>query len=54
MSALQQTVRAALPAFTDSLKDLPAGYPSLHVAVVSADLGAGEARPPECVLKDVA
>jgi hypothetical protein len=49
MAALQQTVRAALPAFTDSLKDLPAGYPSLHVAVVSADLGAGaDPMPADC------
>jgi hypothetical protein len=48
MAALAQTVRAALPAFTDALKDLPAGYPNLHVGVVSADLGAGVEDVPTC------
>jgi len=48
MAALAQTVRAALATFADALKDLPAGYPNLHVAVVSADLGAGAQDVPAC------
>jgi hypothetical protein len=48
MAPLAQTVRAALPAFADTLKNLPAGAPNLHVAVVSADLGAGAEVVPGC------
>jgi hypothetical protein len=48
MAPSQARLRAALPAFTDTLKALPAGYPNLHVAVVSADLGAGAWAVPGC------
>ena len=48
MAPLLQRLRASFTAFTDTLKDLPAGYPSLHVAVISADLGGGVDEPPGC------
>ena len=41
-------LRASFAAFTDTLKTLPAGYPNLHVAVVSSDLGAGADDVPGC------
>jgi hypothetical protein len=39
---------AAFGAFDDALRSLPAGYPDLHVAVVSADLGAGRFTVGSC------
>jgi hypothetical protein len=48
MAALAQTVRAALPSFTDTLLQMPARAPNLHVAVISADLGAGAEVVPGC------
>jgi hypothetical protein len=48
MAAAQGRLRAALPAFTDALAALPAGWPNLHVAVISSDLGAGGWDVPGC------
>jgi hypothetical protein len=48
MGPAQAKLRASLPAFTDTLKNLPAGYPNLHVAVISGDLGAGAYDSPGC------
>ena len=48
MGPAQAKLLASLPAFTDTLKSLPAGYPNLHVAVISGDLGAGENDSPNC------
>jgi hypothetical protein len=48
MAPLLERLRASFSAFTDTLRDLPAGYPSLHVAIVSADVGAGMWQDPGC------
>jgi hypothetical protein len=48
MAPLLARLGASFAAFTDTLRDIPAGYPSLHVAVVSADLGAGSWDDPGC------
>jgi hypothetical protein len=48
MAPALDRLRASFAAFTDTLKDLPAGYPNLHVAVISADLGAGPDDVPGC------
>jgi hypothetical protein len=42
MARAQGKLIAALPAFTDTLKNLPAGYPNLQVGIISGDLGSGE------------
>jgi hypothetical protein len=41
-------LRASFSAFTETLRTLPAGYPNLHVAVISSDLGAGAEDVPGC------
>jgi hypothetical protein len=41
MKPLQQKLVANFPVFMNVLKGLPGGLPSLHLAVVSSDLGAG-------------
>jgi hypothetical protein len=48
MAPAQAKLLAALPAFTDALETLPAGYPNLHVAVISGDVGAGAYASPGC------
>jgi hypothetical protein len=50
MARAQAKLIASLSAFTDTLKNLPAGYPDLHVGVISGDLGAGENESPGCNL----
>src|ERR1700758_1445428 len=48
MGAMQDRLRASYAAFTGTLETLPAGPPNLHVAVTSADMGAGVADVPGC------
>jgi hypothetical protein len=48
MAPLLARLRASFSAFTDTLGALPAGYPNLHVALVSTDLGAGFWDAPGC------
>ncbi|HEX4404270.1 MAG TPA: hypothetical protein VH560_05545 [Polyangia bacterium] len=48
MARAQGKLIAALPAFTDTLKNLPAGYPNLQVGIISADLGSGEDQSLGC------
>ncbi|HSZ81400.1 MAG TPA: hypothetical protein VLA14_03910 [Polyangia bacterium] len=50
MARAQAKLLASLSAFTDTLKTLPAGYPNLHVGVISGDLGSGENESPGCTL----
>jgi hypothetical protein len=40
MTAMQQKLLARLPAFTQGLQMLPGGLPSVHIAVISSDMGA--------------
>lgn len=40
MGAIQQKLSAQLPIFMQILQALPEGLPSLHIAVISADMGA--------------
>jgi hypothetical protein len=40
MTAMQQKLLAQLPVFMEVLQNLPNGLPSVHVAVVSSDMGA--------------
>ena len=40
MAPLQQKLLAQLPTFMQELQGLPMGLPSLHVAVISSDMGA--------------
>jgi hypothetical protein len=40
MTAMQQKLLAQLPVFMQTLRALPMGLPSIHVAVVSSDMGA--------------
>jgi hypothetical protein len=40
MAAMQQKLVAQLPTFMQGLQALPMGLPSVHVAVVSSDMGA--------------
>jgi hypothetical protein len=40
MAAIQQKLSAQLPVFMQILQNLPEGVPSLHVAVISSDMGA--------------
>ena len=40
MATMQQKLLAQLPTFMQGLQNLPMGIPSLHVAVVSSDMGA--------------
>jgi hypothetical protein len=40
MTSMQQKLLAQLPLFMQVLQNLPSGLPSLHVAVVSSDMGA--------------
>ncbi len=40
MTSMQQKLLAQLPTFMQVLQNLPSGLPSLHVAVVSQDMGA--------------
>jgi hypothetical protein len=40
MTAMQQKLLAQLPTFMQTLQALPMGLPSIHVAVVSSDMGA--------------
>ena len=42
--------RAAFAAFADTLGKRAAGYPNLHVAVISSDLGAGPEDGPGCTV----
>lgn len=51
MRPLQQKLVAQFPSFIQVLEGLPGGLPSLHLAVVSSDLGAGaysESDIPNC------
>ncbi|HTA21339.1 MAG TPA: hypothetical protein VK989_18735 [Polyangia bacterium] len=48
MARAQGKLIAALPAFTDTLENLPAGYPNLHVGIISGDLGSGENQSLGC------
>jgi hypothetical protein len=41
MAAAQSNLVAAFPSFIDKLSALPGGLPSLHLGVVSSDMGAG-------------
>ena len=40
MTTMQQKLLTQLPTFMQALQDLPTGLPSIHVAVVSSDMGA--------------
>ena len=40
MSSMQQKLVAELPVFVSALENLPGGFPDLHLAVVSSDMGA--------------
>src|ERR1700722_2741022 len=40
MTSMQQKLLTQLPTFMQVLQQLPTGLPSLHVAVVSQDMGA--------------
>jgi hypothetical protein len=40
MTAMQQKLQQQLPTFMQVLENLPTGLPSLHVAVVTSDMGA--------------
>ena len=40
MASMQQKLLAQLPTFLQVLQNLPMGLPSLHVAVISSDMGA--------------
>jgi hypothetical protein len=40
MAPAQARLLAGVKSFTDTLKGAPAGYPNLHLAVISSDLGA--------------
>ncbi len=40
MTSMQQKLAAQIPAFVSALQNLPMGLPSLHIAVVSSDMGA--------------
>ncbi|HXU62762.1 MAG TPA: hypothetical protein VN962_13725 [Polyangia bacterium] len=40
MSSMQQKLVAQLPVFVSTLENLPGGFPDLHLAVVSSDMGA--------------
>jgi hypothetical protein len=48
MAAPLTRLQASFGAFTETLRTLPAGYPNLHVAIVSSDLGAGAEDVPGC------
>jgi hypothetical protein len=48
MAPAQAKLLANLGAFTDTLKSAPAGYPNLHLGVISSDLGAGASTVPGC------
>jgi hypothetical protein len=48
MAPAQERLRASFAAFTETLRTLPAGYPDLHVAIISSDLGAGAEDVPGC------
>ena len=48
MAPAQARLLAGVKAFTDTLKSAPAGYPNLHLAVISSDLGAGASTVPGC------
>jgi hypothetical protein len=41
MQQEQDNLRRNFPAFIDELKKIPGGLPSLHIGVISSDLGAG-------------
>lgn len=40
MTSMQEKLVAQIPAFVTALQNLPMGLPSLHIAVVSSDMGA--------------
>ena len=40
MTSMQQKLAAQIPAFVSVLQNLPTGLPSIHIAVVSSDMGA--------------
>jgi hypothetical protein len=42
MAPLQNKLVSSFPVFMEALTSLPGGLPSLHIAVVSSDLGAGQ------------
>ena len=48
MDIAQSTLIKGLPAFMYVLKGLPSGLPDLHIAVVTADLGAGDGSITGC------
>ena len=40
MASMQEKLAAQIPAFVSALQNLPTGLPSIHIAVVSSDMGA--------------
>jgi hypothetical protein len=48
MAPAQAKLLTSFSAFTDTLENLPAGYPNLHVAVISGDMGAGASDVTGC------
>lgn len=48
MAEEQSNLARNFPRLMDELKKLPTGFPDLHLAVVSSDLGAGSAGRPVC------
>ena len=40
MTSMQEKLAAQIPAFVSALQNLPTGLPSIHIAVVSSDMGA--------------
>jgi hypothetical protein len=54
MEKSQANLQANLPRFMDVLKGLPGGLPDVHIAVISSDMGAGNASGdiPNCNASD--
>jgi hypothetical protein len=48
MKLAQDNLRAAFPTFVAALQALPGGLPSVHIAVVSQDMGAGDGSISGC------
>jgi len=48
MTAAQATLRQAFPRFLTALGNQPGGLPSLHIAVISSDMGAGDGSIAGC------
>lgn len=48
MASAQANLVTGFPVFMDTLRALPGGAPSLHIAVISSDMGAGDGSIEHC------